>query len=308
VILVGGFNTALDKLADTDTIEPGGVLRLRNIRTLPGGKGLHVALACATLGVPATLVGLIDDGTRPLFETTLAGAGGRFVGVKVEAPIRTCYALRDLEGRTTELLEAGPEVAPGPATTLLDVFRREAAAASFIVLSGSLPPGLSTQTYAMLIAELGRDRVLLDSSGAALVEGAAAGPMVVKPNRQEASQIAGFQITSMDEAAWAAAIVGARGARCVVLSLGAEGAVVRTPEQTLFVRAPAAEAKNTVGAGDCLLAGFATGLLRGWPIEQCGRYAVACGTAKVMHPETGMLLGTEVDELMRAVSVVPVAT
>jgi 1-phosphofructokinase family hexose kinase len=305
VILVGGFNTALDKMADTDTIEPGGVLRLRNIRTLPGGKGLHVALACATLGVPATLVGLIDEGTRQLFETAVAGAGGRFVGVTVEMPIRVCYALRDADGRTTELLEAGPDVAPATATTLLNVFRREAAAASFVVLSGSLPPGLSTQTYAMLIAELGRDRVLLDSSGAALAEGAAAGPMVVKPNRQEAEQIAGFQISSISEAARAAAIVGAAGARCVVLSLGAEGAVVRTAEKTFFVRAPAAEARNTVGAGDCLLAGFAIGLLRGWPIEQCGRYGVACGTAKVMHPETGMLLSGEVDELMRAVSASP---
>jgi len=307
VILVGGFNTALDKLAATDTIEAGAVLRLRTVRTLPGGKGLHVALACATLGVPATLVGLIDDSSRTLFETTLSRAGAKFVGVKADEGIRICYALRDPEGRTTELLEPGPSLTPAIAATLLDAFRREAAGAAVVVLSGSLPPGLPADTYATLIAEVGSDRVLLDSSGAALEAGMAAAPMLVKPNRQEAEQIVGFPIASMADAARAAAAIGSRGPRYVVVSLGAEGAVVRTSDQVLHVRAPRANARNTVGAGDCLLAGFAVGLSRGWPIEQCGRYAVACGTAKVTHPETGMLASAEVEDLARAVSVTALA-
>ena len=307
MILVGGFNTALDKLAATDTIQAGAVLRLRMVRTLPGGKGLHVALACATLGVPATLVGLIDDSSRTLFETTLSRAGAKFVGVKADECIRICYALRDPEGRTTELLEPGPSLTPAIAATLLDAFRREAAGAAVVVLSGSLPPGLPADTYATLVAEVGSDRVLLDSSGAALEAGMAAAPMLVKPNRQEAEQIVGFPIASMADAARAAAVIGSRGPRYVVVSLGAEGAVVRTSDKVLHVRAPIANARNTVGAGDCLLAGFAIGLSRGWPIEQCARYAVACGTAKVTHPETGMLASAEVEDLVRAVSVTALA-
>jgi tagatose 6-phosphate kinase len=131
--------------------------------------------------------------------------------------------------------------------------------------------------------------------------------MVVKPNRQEAEQIVGFGVSSVDDAARAAATLGARGPSCVVLSLGAEGAMVWTQQQAFFLKAPKVEAKNTVGAGDCLLAGFAIGLLRSWPIEECARYAVACGTAKVTHPETGMLNDTEVGDLMRGVTLVRVA-
>ena len=303
MIVVGGFNTALDKFAETDAIEPGTVLRLHNVRTLPGGKGLHVALACATLGVPATLVGLIDQGNRTLFETTLKQAGAGFVGVSVNEPIRTCLALRDAKGRTTELLEPGPEVSPGAAATLVDAFRREADPARIVVLSGSLPPGLPFETYATLIRDVGRDRVLLDSSGAGLEAGMAAAPMLVKPNRGEAEQIVGFSIASLTDAARAAASIGARGPRCVVLSLGAQGAVVWNSDRTFHVAAPAAIARNTVGAGDCLLAGFAVGLVRGWTIEECGRYAVACGTAKVTHPETGLLRSADVDDVIRAVRV-----
>jgi len=307
VILVGGFNSALDKFAEIDAIEPGAVLRLRNMRTLPGGKGLHVALACSTIGASATLVGLVDDRNRKLFETTMSNAGGRFVGVNVNESIRTCLALRDSDGRTTELLEAGPEVSPALAATVLDTFHRAAAYARFILLSGSLPRGFPPDTYATLISELGRDRTLLDTSGAALDVGIDAAPWLVKPNRREAEEIVGFSIASPGDAARAAAAIAARGPRCVVVSLGAEGAVIWASDRALHVEAPNVTVRNTVGAGDCLLAGFAVGLLHGWAIEECGRQAVACGTAKVRHAETGMLRPADVEALMRAVKVTSLA-
>jgi 1-phosphofructokinase family hexose kinase len=303
VIVVAGFNTALDKLARIDVFEPGGVMRLRDVRTLPGGKGFHVALACATLGAPATLVGIIDDASRSLFESAVSQAGPRFAWVTVSEPIRTCFALVDAGGRTTELLEPGPDVPDRVATALSESLRREANHAQVVVLSGSLPSGLPADTYATLIQQVGRDRVLLDSSGAALDKGIAAAPMLVKPNRQEAEQIVGFQIQSTDDAARAAAAIGARGPRCVLISLGSQGAVLWTSERTWHVSGPRVPVRNSVGAGDCLLGGFATSLMRGCSFERCARFAVACGTAKVLHPETGMLSAADVEGLAPAVIV-----
>jgi 1-phosphofructokinase family hexose kinase len=290
VIVVGGFNTALDKFARIDVFEPGGVMRLRDVYTLPGGKGFHVALACATLGTPALLVGILDDGNRELFE-----------------PIRTCLALVDANGRTTELLEPGPEVSNRVAADLSDSLRREANQAQMVILSGSLPFGLPADTYATLIEQIGRDRVLLDSSGAALEQGIAAGPMLVKPNRQEAEHIVGFRIQSIADAARAAAAIGARGPRYVLVSLGSHGAVMWTSERTLHISGPQVPVRNSVGAGDCLLAGFATSMIRGCSFEQCARFAVACGTAKVGHPETGMLRAADVEDLVAAVNVTELA-
>jgi tagatose 6-phosphate kinase len=307
VIVVGGFNTALDKLARIDAFEPGGVMRLRDVRTLPGGKGFHVALACATLGGPATLVGIIDNASRGFFESAVAQTGPRFVWVTVSEPIRTCLALVDAEGRTTELLEPGPEVSDRIAAALSDALRREATSAHVVILSGSLPSGVPTDTYATLIEQIGPDRVLLDASGAALEKGIAAAPMLVKPNREEAEHITGFQIRSIDDAARAAAAIGARGPRCVVVSLGSQGAVMWTSERTLHVMGPEVLVRNSVGAGDCLLAGFATSLMRGCSLEQCARFAVACGTAKVLHPDTGLLRAEDVEGLASAVTVTELA-
>jgi 1-phosphofructokinase family hexose kinase len=303
VIVVGGFNSAIDRLADVDAIAVGGVTRLQHIRSEPGGKGLHVAMACATLGEPSTLVGLIDAGHRALFDETLSARGVRFVGVTIDLPIRTCWAIRDAAARVTELLEPGPRVSNDHAAMLAATFMRTAAEARYVVLSGSLPEGMPQDTYARLITALGSDRLLLDASGSTLGASLASAPLVVKPNRQEAAQIVGFPIESTEAAIRAAVRIASRGPRIVLLSLGAEGAVVYKDGRAWIVHAPPIEARNPVGAGDCLLAGFAVALHRGEPLEDCARYAVACGTAKASHPDTGICRRVDVEALLPLVTV-----
>lgn len=306
MIVVGGFNSAIDKFAEVDALAPGTVVRMRNVRPLAGGKGLHVALACATLGEPVALVGLSDAATRGLFEQALGHPHARFVGVDAGGPIRTCLALRDGDGRTTELLESGPTVSASTGDALRRAFTSEAGAAQFAALSGSLPPGLSADTYARLIDAVGHDKVALDTSGDALARGIAAAPLLVKPNRHEAAQLLGRAIDTRHDAAAAAVALAARGPRLVVLTLGPDGAILHADGRTWAILAPPVTARNTVGAGDCLLGGFLVGLARGWGIEACARHAVACGTAKVMHPETGMLSIADVEQVARAVTVVDV--
>ena len=307
-IVVGGFNPAIDTLTDVESIDIGGVTRLRNVRRDAGGKGLHVAVASATLGATTILVGPIDASNRPLFEQTLATHNVRFVGVPIDQPIRTCWAIRDAQGRLTELLEPGPLVSNERAATLAAAFMREAASARLVVLSGSLPNGLQIDTYARLIAALDPARVLLDTSGAPLAVSLAAAPFLVKPNRQEASQIAGMAIETRDDAIRAATRIAARGPRLVLLSLGQDGAIVHQRDgATWVVEAPRVAVRNTVGAGDCLLAGFAVSLLRGEAIDQCARFAVACGSAKSMHPETGLLQLSDVECLLPTVTMTRVS-
>ena len=302
MIVVGGFNSSVDKLADIDRLEAGTVVRLRNVRSSPGGKGAHVALACATLGEPATLVGPIDEGHRKEFDRVLSRAGVAFASVQIEESIRTCLALSDADGRTSELLEPGPVVPPDAAAALADRFISESRAADIAVLSGSLPSGFDSETYARLIQAAGC-RVLLDASGDLLAASLAARPFAVKPNRDEAARLVGFSVDTWKAAARAAAAIAARGPEIVIVSLGADGAVAHVSGRPCRIHAPTVNVRNAVGAGDCLLGGFAVGLVRGWPPEECVRVGVACGSAKAVHPETGILRAADVEQLLPSVAI-----
>jgi 1-phosphofructokinase family hexose kinase len=303
VIVVGGFNSAIDKHAEIDRVEAGAVLRLRNLHASPGGKGLHVAMACATLGENTTLVGLIDEPHRGLFEGVLSRAEVTFAGIAVADSIRTCFALRDADGVTTELLEPGPSVPHGVTAALTDRFLTEARSAAMAVLSGSLPVGLAVDSYERLIRALDSGRVLVDASGDVLAASLGAAPLMVKPNRDEAAQLVGSSVDTWEAAGRAAALIASRGPTIVVISLGAQGACMHTAGQGFRIRAPAVDVNNPVGAGDCLLGGFAVGLVRGWPVEECARFAVACGSAKVRHPETGLMRAADVEALLRSIRV-----
>jgi fructose-1-phosphate kinase PfkB-like protein/tetratricopeptide (TPR) repeat protein len=239
VIVVGGFNTAIDKVARTTRVVVGGTTRLQCVRAYPGGKGLHVAQACALLGEAVRLVGLIDAAHRPWFERTLRARQVDFEGIEVDEPIRACYAVRDDDGIVTELLEPGPRVSEalvaewcdrllaavaaggrgggavagasadtrvGSVLNASESVRAKwdaaataagaAAAATpanrhVLVLSGSLPAGCAPETYATVIARAAALNipVILDASGDALRHGIDAGPMMIKPNRAEASEL-----------------------------------------------------------------------------------------------------------------------
>jgi len=184
MITVAGFNTSIDKLIELHALLPGEVHRVRAMQPFPGGKGLHVAQTIAALGEPVQLVGTIDLAQRARFERVLRARGVEFHGIEVDS-IRTCIALREDNGRVTEVLEPGPLLDSDTRITLLDTFRRLAAQAQLAVMSGSLPPGCSDETYAELVADTQAAgvRCLVDASGESLRCALEARPFLIKPNR-----------------------------------------------------------------------------------------------------------------------------
>jgi 1-phosphofructokinase len=143
-----------------------------------------------------------------------------------------------------------------------------------VVLSGSLPPGVGADFYARLTARLraGGVRVALDSSDASLELGLAAGPDVVKPNRSELAAVTGRSLHTMADVIEAARLVRDKGAGMVLVSLGADGAVLVDDVGVLHAEAPVAVPRSAVGAGDALLAGFLS-------VGGCGVEALCEGVA-----------------------------
>jgi 1-phosphofructokinase family hexose kinase len=302
VITVGGFNTSVDKSMEADELTPGTVIRVRDVRASPGGKGLHVALAAAALGEAVCLVGLIDSAHRREFEDVLGVRGVEFDAVETQAAVRTCLAIHDRRGqRVTELLEPGPEADEATRGALCARFLYRASRSSVSVLSGSVPRGFPDRVYGDLVAgaRASGGRVLLDASGALLEHGVAAHPFLVKPNREEAEALAGTEIDGPAAAAHVARTLVSRGPGMVIVSLGEEGAVAVAGGRAAhaWVRAAAAVA-NPVGSGDCLLGGVAVALAREQSLEEALRLGVACGAANAMSRETGRFDRADVEKLL----------
>jgi tagatose 6-phosphate kinase len=301
MIAVAGLNSAVDKLLEVDALTPGLVLRARDVRAWPGGKGVHVATCAAALDQPVRLTGLVDDAHREWFATWLRARAVDFHAIDTPTPIRTCLAIREPGGRTTEILEPGAtidtDIIEAAVHTVINVCRK----ASIAILTGSVPTGMSSDTYARVVAALTDTRVLVDASGDVLRQAIDARPFAVKPNQAEAEALTGKTIDSPAAAATAARLLLESGVRLAVISLGRQGAVACWSDQACHVEAGAVEVANEVGAGDCLLGALGAALARGDEIADALRLAVAAGTAKVLSPETGGVRRSDIDALLPSV-------
>jgi len=172
----------------------------------------------------------------------------------------------------------------------------------YLVASGSLPPGVPPDFYAWVI-RLGKERgirVLLDTSGEPLRRAAAEGAFLLKPNLRELETLADSGLNGEEELHRAACdLVEQRENQAVVLSLGAAGALLVTPQQHLRLPAPSVHIQSRVGAGDSMMAGMVLKLAQGWAIEEAVRYGVAAGTAAVMNPGTELCRPEDTQRLYR---------
>ncbi|MEW9623824.1 1-phosphofructokinase family hexose kinase [Rhodanobacter geophilus] len=305
MIAVAGFNTAIDHLMRVDTLCLGEVNRTLHEQVLPGGKGLHVAQTVAALGEPVQLIGLIDAAHRNLTARRMSERGVLFHGVEIDAPLRHCIALQDADGQITEVLGQGPQLGECDRAALFRAFRLALAESELVVLSGSLPRGLPADTYAALTQQVraAGKRCLVDASGEVLRQAVAAQPFLLKPNRDEAEALFGRTVGDLDAAVAALRELHARGVAMPVLSLGAQGALGMDDSGTWHAAVELEQVRNTVGSGDCFLAGMAVALRRGEPLREALRLAVACGAANAMDVETGYVRPDQVEALLGRVRV-----
>ena len=308
MITVAGFNTAVDKLVDVDVLRAGAMQRISDVRVSFGGKGLHVAQTIAALGERVRLVGLVDAASGPAIAALMRERGVEFHGIEAAGSIRTCLAIRERDGRITELLEPGPELDAATRKKMAATFRGLALESDLAVMSGSLPPGCDDATYAELVRELQTAgvRCLVDASGAALRMAIEARPFLVKPNREEATALFGEPIANVGDAATALRILLAQGVPMPVVSLGAGGVVVAHAGEILHANVPVESVVSAVGSGDCLVAGLAAGLVRGDSLEAMLRLGAASGAANA-GAGLGYARRADVEALLSRVRITPVS-
>ncbi|MDR6225931.1 1-phosphofructokinase [Desmospora profundinema] len=304
-ILTVTLNPALDKMITLPALTRGEVNRAQSVRVDPGGKGINVARALTLWGGDSLAAGWIGKQDRGTLISRLQDRGIPASFVEVEGETRTNLKIMESKaGRVTDLNEPGFTVGASEMDRLMEQYRSWLKMTSWVVLSGSLPPGSPSDWYYHLIREArSRDKpVVLDTSGEALQEGLKAVPTVVKPNRDELEGWLGKPIRGDDDLLEAACGWLRKGVEWVVVSLGADGAWFVTEEGIYRSRPPAVADAHPVGAGDAMVAGLVWGLSRSMSPEEIARWATAAGALAASKPGTQFGTFEEVNRWVKRVA------
>jgi len=284
-------NPSLDRTVSITDLQRGEVQRATSSRLDPGGKGVNIsrALTAHKAGTVAVLPAGGPQGH--LLAELLAEAGIEVAIVPIGGSIRANIALVEPDGTTTKINEPGPLLSDSECDALLaGAVATLADQPSWLVGSGSLPPGLDQELYAGLVRRC-RDAgvsVAIDASGAPLRHAVAAGPDLIKPNLEELEELVDRSLTTLGDVLSAATDLVAGGVATVVVSLGGDGALLVSESVIAHAVAPVSAPLSTVGAGDALLAGYLYATSNGSSTVQALCTGVSWGAAAVSLPGSRM--------------------
>ncbi len=304
------LNPAIDTRLIVDGFLPGRVNRVSAVYRTPGGKAAHVAMALKALSATPTWIGFSGGATGNELVAGLRLLEIDVVPISTRQFSRVNLEIVDAQGEVTEILEPG-----GPITeSEWCEFQRVCAGAfqveankKIAVISGSLPTGVPTDAGATLVssAQSAKCLAFVDSSGLPLSKALAAGPDLVKGNREEAEFVTGVAIHDPHSAAQAARKLLDLGARSAVVSLGDRGLVGVRKGDPVAVHAWTNPLRtiSTVGCGDAALAGLAFAAATDLSFEQSLALAVACGAANCLAALPGRIAREDVLRIQQSVQV-----
>ncbi|WP_448850929.1 1-phosphofructokinase family hexose kinase [Corynebacterium sp. 335C] len=307
MILTLTANPSIDRTCTvTQPLERGGVYRLSDPEDVAGGKGINVAGAAHLAG--RTTMALYPASRSGRFTRLVRDAGLPHRAIATDDEARVNLTIVESDGTTTKLNTPGPELTEPQIRRCLDYLCRFAGDSRWVVLAGSLPPGVPPEFYVDACRIVRHSapgaRIAVDTSdaplraiGAALASGDASGlPDLLKPNGVELGQLAGVDGAELEERAAAgdfsgvvaaAREVNARGLKELLITLGPAGAILSIAGgPVLHSTSPRITPLSTVGAGDSALAGYILARDEGADHADCLRRAVAYGAAATALPGT----------------------
>ncbi|WP_323174508.1 1-phosphofructokinase [Natrialba sp. PRR66] len=282
MIVTVTLNPAVDHtLSIPDLPEDGEIARTDDARVDPGGKGINVSKYLVELDTETTATGITGDFLGQFVRDSLTekGIDSDFVDIEGRTRLNTTILTADSEYKINH---DGPAVNDHAIETLLETIERNDP--DTVVVGGSLPPGLGPDAIDR-IARAGDWQTAVDVGGDVLRD-LDASYTLCKPNREELAVATDRSIDSLEDCYDAVERLQAMGYERVVASLGADGAIMATPDGLLHAAALETTVVDTVGAGDSLLAGVLAALERGATDEEALQSGVAVAAQVVSVPGT----------------------
>lgn len=295
VIYTVTFNPALDYVVRVKDFTAGTVNRTYSEQIFYGGKGINVAGILANLGLETTALGFIAGFTGDEIERGVKkmGFSSDFIRVK-EGMSRINVKLKSNE--ESEINGMGPVITQEDTEKLffkLDQLQK----GDVLVLSGSIPSSMDDRIYEKIMARLEEKeiRIVVDAEKGLLLNVLKYHPFLIKPNNHELGDMLGVTLHSEKEIEEYAKRLQDMGARNVLVSMAGDGALLVTEDKTVYQQGVArGTVKNSVGAGDSMVAGFLAGYLNTGDYE----YALKLGTAAGGATAFSEGLGTR-EEIMK---------
>lgn len=272
------LNPSIDFIVRLDTLEIGAVNRMESDDKFAGGKGINVSRILQRLGYDSTATGFMGGFTGRFVTEGLAAEGIKTKFVQVDQDTRINVKIK--ADHETEINGTGPIITDKQLAELEELLS-QVTPEDVVVFAGSAPSNLGNQVYNRLIplVKNAGAQVVCDFEGQTLLDSLAYQPLLVKPNNHELAAIFGVELNGIDDVERYARQILAKGAQNVIVSMAGDGALLVTPEAAYFAKPIRGQVKNSVGAGDSMVAGF-TGefVASGNPLEAL-KWGVACGTA-----------------------------
>jgi 6-phosphofructokinase 2 len=300
------LNPSLDKTVSVEELVVDEANRWTSLRRDPGGKGINVSRVIHELGGETIAYGFIGGFDGEALKHLLRQQGVPFDFTPIKGEIRSNFIITDSETRRQTRIDApGPNISRDELRKLIDKITRIKSKPDFLVLAGSVPPGVPADIYRQLIEKAKENgiKTVLDSDNKWLKEGIKAKPNVIKPNVHEAEELLEIQLRDEVSIIEAVKALVSKGIEVAAISRGKDGLIVATKEKVLKVTSPQVEVRSTVGAGDSAIAGLVLKLSQGHRIEKASQWAAAAGTAATLTPGTELCRREDVERLLPQVKV-----
>ncbi|MBS2970041.1 1-phosphofructokinase [Metabacillus sp. KIGAM252] len=272
------LNPSIDYLIQLEEFQLGSLNRSKETQLFPGGKGINVSRVMKRLGTESTALGFAGGFTGDYIQNFLHSELITADFIEVQDNTRINVKLKT--GMETEINASGPAITIEQQEQLITKIR-QLKKGDLLVLAGSIPSSLPLTFYRNLteICKSAGVETVIDTTGPALEETFQFEPLLIKPNHHELGDLFRAKVSTVNEAAYFGKKLIGLGVRNVIVSMAGEGAVFINEDQVLRASVPKGILKNSVGAGDSVVAGFLASYTKQSDYEEAFRAGTAAGSA-----------------------------
>lgn len=278
------LNPSIDYVIKIDQFSDGETLRSNAEEKYPGGKGIMVSKLLKNLGENSINIGFLGGFTGDFIRKKLNDLGIEEDFTNIEDDSRINVKLK--YETETEINAQGPQITEEEIEEFLN-YLDQLQEDDFVIISGSIPKSLGYDFYRVIVnlLEMNNVRFALDTSGKKLFKLSSYKPFLVKPNKDELSEIFEDKIDSDEKIVKYARKLIDQGAENVIVSLGKDGSMFI--DSNVVYKAKPIEGKliNSVGSGDSMVAGYIYGYMKGFSKLDSYKLAIACGSATAFSPD-----------------------